>query len=59
MKRIALVVLLTTAILVFLASLPVKAEESPPLPPVARSCYTGAQHDSDFCVYLPVMAKGK
>jgi len=59
MKRFALVVLLTTAILVFLASLPVKAEESPPLPPVARSCYTGAQHDSDFCVYLPVMAKGK
>lgn len=59
MKRIAQVALLTLAVLVFLASLPVKAEETPPLPPVARSCYTGAQHDSDFCMYLPVMAKGE
>lgn len=59
MKRIALVALLALAGLIFLASLPVRAEESPPLPPVARSCYTGAQHDSDFCVYLPVMAKGE
>lgn len=58
-KRIALVALVALLATATLASLSVWAEESPPLPPVARSCNTGAQSDSNYCVYLPVMAKGE